>query len=264
MGMSRQQKVAVVTGASSGIGEAIARRLAGGGMSVVAVARRAERLAALAQRDQRIVPFPADVTRRTAVAALADHVAAEHGRCDVLVNNAGIPGGQFRGPDDLDDVVRTMQVNFMGTVNCIAMFRDLLVASAPSHVINVASVAGKIGSGRPGYAASKFATVGFSEALNMAWARDGITITQLNPGLTATEGFPQTQALQSPYARLVARPEDVADAVVDVLVRRPRERTVPRWYRGLVVLRHVVPGPFWAIASRTRRGQGAAEHPRDR
>lgn len=255
MGMSRQQKVAVVTGASSGIGEAIARRLAAGGMAVVAVARRADRLAALARHD-RIVAFPADVVRRTEVAALAEHVAGEHGRCDLLVNNAGIPGGQFKGPDDLDDVVRTMQVNFMGTVNCTAMFRDLLVASAPSHVINVASVAGKIGSGRPGYAASKFATVGFSEALGLAWARDGITVTQLNPGLIATEGFPQTQALRSSYARLVGRPEDVADAVVDVVVRRPRERTVPRWYRGLVVLRHVVPGPFWAVAARTRRARG--------
>lgn len=256
MGMSRHQKVAVVTGASSGIGEAIARRLAAGGMTVVAVARRADRLAALEQQDGRIVAHPADVTRRPAVAALAEHVAGEHGRCDVLVNNAGIPGGPFRGPEDLDDVVRTMQVNFMGTVNCTAMFHDLLASSAPSHVINLASVAGKIGSGRPGYAASKFATVGFSEALGLSWARHGITVTQLNPGLIATEGFPQTQMLRTRYAGLVGRPEDVADAVVDVLIRRPRERTVPRWYRGLVVLRHVVPGPFWAVAARVRRVRG--------
>ena len=256
MGMSRQHKVAVVTGASSGIGEAVTRRLAADGLTVVAVARRGDRLAALAQRYERIVAYPADVTRRTAVAALAEHVAGAHGRCDVLVNNAGIPGGRFRGPDDIDDLVRTMQVNFMGTVNCTAMFRDLLAASAPSHVINLASVAGKIGSGHPGYAASKFAAVGFSEALGLAWAREGITVTQLNPGLIATEGFPQTAIMRTRLAGIVGSPEDVADAVVDVLVRRPRERTVPRWYRGLVVLRHVLPGPFWALTARARRVRG--------
>ena len=92
MGMSSRGKVAVVTGASSGIGDAIARRLAAGGLTVVAVGRRAERLDALAQRQPRIVPFPADVGRRTDVTSLPEFVAAELGRCDVLVNNAGIGG----------------------------------------------------------------------------------------------------------------------------------------------------------------------------
>lgn len=257
--MSSQRAVAVVTGASSGIGEAVARRLAAQGLTVVAVARRAERLDALAREDARIVAAPADVGRRTDVAALARRVETEYGRCDVLVNNAGVPGGRFAGPDDLDDLVHTMRVNFVGTANCTALFHDLLVASAPSHVINVASVAGKLGVGPAGYAASKSATIGFSEAIGLSWAREGITVTQLNPGFIATENFPQTQILRSRMARVVGRPDDVADAVVDVIRRRPRERTVPRWYRGLVMLRHVAPALFWSVAGRTRHASGSRD-----
>ena len=259
MGMSSQGKVAVVTGASSGIGDAVARRLARGGLTVVAVARRAERLDALAKRQPRIVPFPADVGRRTDVAALAEFVAADLGRCDVLINNAGIGGRPFDGPDDLDDLVRTMRINFIGAANCMAMFRDLLVKSAPSHVINVCSISGKLGIGPAGYIASKFALVGFSEAVGLAWARDGITVTQLNPGYIATEGFPQEQVLRTRFAGAVGKPEDIADAVVDVLVRRPRERTAPRWYRAFVVARHVVPGLFWRVAALTPRSRGTRD-----
>lgn len=256
MGMAYPAKVAVVTGASSGIGAAVARRLAAEGMTVVAVARRFERLEALHREDPRIEPHPADVVRRTDVAALAEHIRSEYGRLDVLVNNAGVPGGPFRGPDDLDDVVRTMQVNFMGTVHTMAALRDVLADSAPSHVVNVASVAGKLGIGPAAYAASKFAVVGFSEAVALSWAGDGIAVTQLNPGFIATEGFPQTRLVRSPLRFLVGRPELVADAVVDVLQRRPRERTVPRWYRPMVVLRHTLPWVFWRLASRMPRARG--------
>jgi NAD(P)-dependent dehydrogenase (short-subunit alcohol dehydrogenase family) len=258
-GMASQGKVAVVTGASSGIGEAIARRLAAGGMTVVAVARRAERLDALAQQDPRIVAAPADIGKRTDVAALADRVKQDFGRCDVLVNNAGVPGGAFFGPEDLDDLVRTMQVNFVGAANCMGLFRDLLLASAPSHVINVCSVSGKVGVGPAGYIASKFALVGFTEALSLAWARDGITVTQLNPGFIKTEGFPQQQITRSGLGRLLRGPEVVADAVVDVLRRRPIERTAPRWYRAFVVVRHVLPGVFWRLVARTPRGRGTRD-----
>ena len=117
----------------------------------------------------------------------------------------------------------------------------------------------KVGIGPAGYIASKFAVVGFSEALSLAWARDGITVTQLNPGFIATEGFPQQQVLRSKFAGVVGRPDDISDAVVDVLVRRPRERTAPRWYRAVVVVRHVLPGLFWRLAALTPRARGTRD-----
>jgi NAD(P)-dependent dehydrogenase (short-subunit alcohol dehydrogenase family) len=258
-GMASQGRVAVVTGASSGIGEAVARRLATDGMTVVAVARRADRLDALARQHPRIVAHPADISKRTDVVTRADRVKQDYGRCDVLVNNAGVPGGAFFGPEDLDELVRTMQVNFMGAANCMGLFRDLLVASAPSHVVNICSVSGKVGVGPAGYIASKFALVGFTEALSLAWAHDGIAVTQLNPGFIKTEGFPQQQVTRTGLGRLLRGPDVVAEAVVDVLRRRPVERTVPRWYRAFVVVRHVLPGVFWRLVARTPRGRGTRD-----
>lgn len=255
-----RDKVVVVTGASSGIGGAVARRLARAGVTVVAVARREERLTALAQElataPGRIVPHAADVADTAAVDALAARVATEFGVCHALVNNAGVGGGGFHGRDDLDDTLRTLDINLLGTFRCLAAFADLLERSAPARVVNVASVAGKLGIGPAGYAASKFGVVGLSEALNLSWAPRGITVTQLNPGFILTEGFQQEHLMGGPLEQLVGDPDDVAEAVVEVLRSGAPERTVPGWYRPLVVLRHIAPPLYRAVASRMERSGG--------
>ncbi|MEX0868225.1 MAG: SDR family oxidoreductase, partial [Nitriliruptoraceae bacterium] len=187
---------------------------------------------------------------------LAAYVSREFGRCDALINNAGIPGGEFRTRDHLDDALRTLDVNISGAVRAMAAFGDLLRASAPSRVINVASVAGKLGVGPAAYAASKFALVGFSEATAFSWSRDGIAVCQLNPGFIRTEGFPQKQILRTPAARIVGDPDDVARAIHRALVRGAVEYTVPRWYRALVVARHVAAPLYWPLAARMARATG--------
>lgn len=257
--MDLRGSIAVVTGASSGIGDAVARRLAADGATVVAVARRGERLEALAASQPGVVAHVADVGRRTEVMALAERVRDEFSRCHLLVNNAGVGGGPFTGPESLDGFVHTMQVNVLGAAHCCAALHDVLVAGAPSQVINVASVSGKVGVGPADYVASKFALVGLSEALSLSWAADGITVSQLNPGFVATEGFPQTRLLRSPFGRLVGRPADVAAAVADLVARPRRERTVPRWYRAVVALRHLAPPLFWAATARTGRARGTRD-----
>jgi NAD(P)-dependent dehydrogenase (short-subunit alcohol dehydrogenase family) len=260
-------KIVVVTGASSGIGEATARRLARAGVTVVAVARRRERLEALARElagaPGKVVPYAADVADTAAVDALAGWVEAEFGACHALINNAGLGGGGFNGRDDLDDTLRTLDVNLLGTFRCLAAFADLLERSAPSRVVNVASVAGKLGIGPAGYAASKFGVVGLSEALNLSWARRGITVTQLNPGYILTEGFQQEHLMGGPLEKLVGRPEDVAERIVEVLRSGAPERTVPGWYRPLVALRHLAPPVYRAIASRMERAGGERGAPDD-
>jgi NAD(P)-dependent dehydrogenase (short-subunit alcohol dehydrogenase family) len=252
-------KVAVVTGASSGIGEASARALARAGMTVVAAARRGDRLEALARGDDgaedgrvgRIVPHVADVTDDESVAGLVTRVTDELGGCHVLVNNAGaVFGRRFRGPADLADLERTLALNVVGTARCMAAFAALLEASAPSRVINIGSIAGKVGFASPAYTASKFATVGLSEATRFDWARRGVAVCQLNPGFIRTEGFPQEELLRSPVRRLVGTPEMVAEAVVAVARSGAHERSVPRWYRLLVVARHLAAPAFYAAARR--------------
>jgi NAD(P)-dependent dehydrogenase (short-subunit alcohol dehydrogenase family) len=254
-----QGRTAVVTGASSGIGEATARRLARANMTVYAVARRSERLERLASEDGRIVPHVADVTDTAAVDALAARVREEQGACHALINNAGVGGGPFEDRGDLEDVLRTLDVNLNGVVRCLAAFADLLESSAPSRVVNVASVAGKLGIGPAGYAASKFGVVGLSEALNLSWAARGITVSQVNPGFIETEGFAQEQIKRSPMARILGQPEDVAEAIAETLVRGDHERTVPRAYRGAVVLRHLVAPAYRSVVSRMDRARGSRD-----
>ena len=249
-------RVAVVTGASSGIGDATARRLARTGMTVVAVARREDRLAALVDSQRGIVAHVADVADTASVDALAKQVRQDFGVCHALINNAGVRGGEFRGRDDLDRAISTIDINLLGTVRCTAAFADLLEAGSPSRVVNVASVAGKLGLGSAGYTASKFGVVGFSEALTFAWASRGITVCQLNPGFVHTEGFPQDHFLRGPAGRLVGTPDDVARAVHEVLVTGRTERTVPGWYRAAVVARHVTGPGYRMAARRLRRASG--------
>lgn len=256
MSWDPQGKVAVVTGASSGIGRATARRLAGAGMRVVAVARREERLEELAAEHPTITAYAADVTDLQAVDELAAWVRDELGACHALVNNAGIGGGPFEHRDDLDDALRTIDVNLNGVLRCLASFSALLEDSAPSRVMNVASVAGKLGIGPAAYAASKFGVVGLSESLSFAWARRGITVCQLNPGFIETEGFPQEQVKKGPLGPFVGEPAHVAEAILDALESGTTERTVPRWYRGAVVMRHVAAPVYRQIASRLSRARG--------
>jgi NAD(P)-dependent dehydrogenase (short-subunit alcohol dehydrogenase family) len=252
-------RVAVVTGASSGIGEATVLRLAAEGWTVVAAARRADRLEHLARAAAEsgapgsVVPATLDVRDTASVDDLAMRVRAEHGACHLLVCNAGIGGGSLSGRDDLATALDVIDVNLAGTLRCCAAFADLLAESAPSQVINVASVAGKLGLGPAAYVASKFGMVGFSEALGVAWRGRGVTVTQLNPGFVHTEGFPQTWADGTPAARLVVGPDVVARAVSRAARRRTEEVTTPRWYRGFVVLRHVAT-PVWRGIGRLADG----------
>jgi NAD(P)-dependent dehydrogenase (short-subunit alcohol dehydrogenase family) len=252
-------RIAVVTGASSGIGEAVVERLAQEGWTVVAAARRLDRLDALAARSSasqapgRVLPAVLDVRDTTSVDALAAHVQEEHGACHLLVCNAGIGGGSILRRSDLDAALDVVDVNLAGTLRCCAAFVGLLTESAPAHVINIASVAGKLGLGPAAYVASKFGMVGLSEALGAAWRDRGITVTQLNPGFVHTEGFPQTWADGTPAARLVVGPDVIAAAVVRAVRRRRVEVTSPRWYRGFVVLRHVA-APAWRGLARLVEG----------
>ena len=253
--MDLTDKVAVVTGASSGIGEAAARALAAEGCTVVAVARRGERLEALAAQAPGIHPHVADVTDDAAVTDLVERVERDFGACHVLVNNAGVRSHtQFRGPDDVGDFIHVLDVNLVAVARCTAAFSRLLLASAPSRVINVGSVAGKIGLGSPAYSAAKFGVVGFSEALRVDWGQGDVAVCVVNPGYVHTEGFPQDRFLRIPVLRrLVVSPEVVAAAIVEVARSGQRERTVPRWYRTFVVLRHVVPPLVWAVGGRLLR-----------
>ena len=262
--MLLKDKVCVVTGASSGIGRATAVRLRAEGATVCAAARREERLQDLMDQlggtpHSYVV---ADVTDQDQVRRLGTHIADVYARCDVLINNAGIPGRRLalRDPGAVGDLERVIATNFFGAVYCTAALLPLLQRSAPSSVVNIASVAGRIAvGGAPAYTASKFALVGWSEALHYELAPSGIRVTLVEPGFVSTEAFPQSDLVANPVLRrILATDDQVAGTIIDAIAAHSFQRTVPRWYYFLQVPRVITPALFRAGVRTVMRRYGRA------
>ena len=227
------QGVAVVTGASSGIGEATARLLATRGWRCVLVARRAERLEALAASIDGEAEV-CDIGDRAAVEALAARILERHPAVHLLVNNAGIPARRTFADVDLDLVDEVARVNYLGGV---WMTRALLpglrraATGRPSHIVNVVSIAGAVAFAPSGsYTAAKHAQLAFSRSLRSTLRGSGIDVHTILPGYVQTEGFPQRALLDHRVLRhIVARPERVADAILKAVDRGRSEVVVP-WF----------------------------------
>jgi short-subunit dehydrogenase len=245
--------IAVVTGASSGIGEATARRLAREpGARLVLVARREDRLRALgAELDATWVA--ADLCADDAPARVRDHLEAEHGgRLDLLVNNAGASWPAPFAEGGAENVRRTMALDFDAPVRLTEALLPLLRASAPSAVVNVGSTSGRVSRGGTGaYAAAKAALAAWSDSLHLEEAPHGVHVGLVLPGFIATEGFPQRQLTgRALTRRLVARPETGAEAIVDAALNRRAERYTPRVYWLAAALRTAAPGLVRRVLSR--------------
>lgn len=182
-------KVTVVTGASSGIGEATARELASRGATVVLAARDVEKLEGL-QREistsgGRALAVKTDISERDSVEAMVDHTIAEYGTLDILVNNAGLGLSGRVAELRPEDVRYVFEVNTIGPLNCI---QAALPHMRPgSRIINVSSVVGKRAIPKVGaYSASKFALNALTEALRVEVSGLGVTVTTVYPGTTRT------------------------------------------------------------------------------
>ena len=239
------RRVAVVTGASSGIGEAIARLLAEKGWHCVLVARREGLLRALADEIGGEVEV-CDVADRDAVEAMAEGIHARHAAIQLLVNNAGMPGRGSYLTVDLDLVRRVMEVNYLGGVWCTrALLPGLRRAAGSAHVVNLVSVAGTTAFSQAGaYAASKHAQLAFSRSLSAALRGSGIAVHAVLPGFVETEGFPQKAVLKSRLLRhFLIQPPQVAEAVLRCIEKGKSEVTVPWFpYRPVSILQTLAPG----------------------
>ena len=266
-------KVMLITGASSGIGEATARRLAREpDASLVLVARREERLRALAAElgEPRVSFLAVDLLDDDAPARIREHVLERHGRLDLLVNNAGAAwrasfgdtppaprnGGSGAPGGGYANVHRTMLINFDAQVRLTEALLPLLRSSAPSAIVNVASTAGRVArAGSGAYSASKFALAGWSDAL---WAEEhatGVHVGLVLPGFISTEGFPQSELTAKPWTRwIVSTPDKAADAIYEAGIGRRAERYVPRAYALAAALRILAPG----LVRRVLGGSGAS------
>jgi NAD(P)-dependent dehydrogenase (short-subunit alcohol dehydrogenase family) len=245
--------VAVITGGSSGIGEATARALAARGWRCVLLARGQERLEAVAAEIDGEAEV-CDMSDRAAVDACAARVAERHPAIGLLVLNAGIPGGGgfLELPPERIELV--MGTNFFGSVWGLRAFLPLLEAGAPSDVVVVASVAGTAVPLTSGpYAASKHAQLAFARSVGYELEPRGIRMHAVNPGPVPTEGFPQDKALASRFGRhLVVMPDEVAATILRAVDRNRREVVTPRVFRLAGAAQGVAPASLGRFTARLR------------
>jgi NAD(P)-dependent dehydrogenase (short-subunit alcohol dehydrogenase family) len=254
-------RVATVTGASSGIGEATARRLRELGWTVYAAARRVDRMAPLA--DVGVVPVRVDVTVDADLVALVDRVLHETGRVDLLVNNAGY--GSYGALEEvpLDEARRQLEVNLVALARLVQLVLPTMRAQRSGRLVNVSSMGGRFGEPLGSwYHATKFAVEGLSDSLRLELAPFGIDVVVVQPGSIATEWGDVAarhlleRSAGGPYADQAARgavalastgdgssPAAVADVVGRAATaRRPRTRyRVGRGARPVLLARRLLP-----------------------
>lgn len=252
--------VALVTGASSGIGEATARRIAREpGAKLVLVARREDRLEALAGELGGATVVACDLTELEAPGLVAERVQAEHGRLDLLVNNAGAAWRGRFGETGWEHLSRHMELNFNAVARLTEALLPILRNSAPTAIVNVSSTAARISRGNSGaYSASKFALAGWSDALHLEEREHRVHVGMVLPGFVATEGFPQAELRERLATRwIVSTPEKVAEAIMQAGPGGKAERYVPRPYWLAAAARIVAP----AVVRRALAGGSAAITP---
>jgi hypothetical protein len=229
--MDLKGKTVVITGASSGIGRAVALEMARRGANVVLAARRADRLEEVAADCRKLgvsaQPVPTDVTR------LEDcrRLIAAAGPVDVLVNNAGFAIFDTTADARPDELRAMMDTNYFGAVNCIQAVLAQMLARGNGTIVNVASIAGIMGFARMGgYCATKFALIGMTEALRNEVLRRGLRVALVCPGTTETEFFVKAERGKMPAASrlmLAVKPERVARAVCDAAEDGRYRRILP-------------------------------------
>lgn len=230
--------VALVTGASSGIGRSTARRLASAGAAVAVVARRAERLEELANQIRTddggtVLTLSADLTDSGAAAGAVERTVAELGRLDTVVNAAGL---MLNGPTEeltLDDWDRMVDINLRGLMNVTKPAIPHLLAAAETSprkvadMVNISSVAGRFAAATTaGYNATKFGVTAFTEALRQEFAQRHLRISVVEPGRVDTELFDHREGSAEGFTAMFGQidylqPDDIAEAV-SYIVTNPR------------------------------------------
>ncbi|TDT66472.1 SDR family oxidoreductase [Frigoribacterium sp. PhB116] len=226
-----RDRVAVITGASSGIGEATARALHAADYAVALLARRGDRIDALAaELGDGALAVQADVTDRDSLVAAADRVSDELGSATVLVNNAGV---MLLGPfstDQRDDYRQMIEINLLGAITTTEVFLDQLT-SGEGDIINTSSVAGRTARASNGvYAATKWGINGWSESLRQE-LQPAVRVALIEPGVVATElpthiTHEQTNtSVNEMYAEATVTADDIAEVIAFTL-SRPRHLAI--------------------------------------
>lgn len=230
-------EVAIVTGASSGIGAATARELGRRGAVVVLAARRSDALEAQAEAIRGAgggaLAIPTDVTDRTQLTQLAERATATFGRVDVLVNNAGASWSTPLAMSPPDEVVRLLELNLLGAMLLTNAVLPGMLERRHGSIISVVSLSGRVAM-EPLYSATKYGLRGFSLALRRQVAGSGVSVSLVSPGNIRT-------AMTSHLRVRMPGPELVATTIADLVTRPRREVVLPRRHYAIAWLEQLLP-----------------------
>lgn len=245
-------KVVIITGASSGIGAAVARRLARDGMRLTLAARRLDRLEQVAAEVEALggeaLVVQTDVRNRDELQRMVQATLDRWGHIDVLLNNAGLGHDRLLIRFKPEKIRDEIHINLIAVIECAQVVLPVFLRQKSGHIINVASIAGLIATpGGTVYSASKFGVNGFSDALRRELRGSGIHVSAFCPGFTPTEISPELKAIAEGQPGAPRRPglmpvTYVADQIAH-LIRHPRWRVIipPSW-KFLVMVAFLFPG----------------------
>ncbi|GAC1401686.1 MAG: SDR family NAD(P)-dependent oxidoreductase [Chloroflexota bacterium] len=230
-------EVAIVTGASAGIGAATARELARRGARVVLAARRVGLLQAearaITEAGGQAVALPTDVADAAQVAQLVERTKETFGRVDVLVNNAGANWTKPMAQSSAAEITYMLQVNLLSAMLLTRAALQGMLEQRHGAIISVSSICGRVAT-EPLYSATKYGMRGFSLALRRQLAGSGVSVSLVSPGHIRT-------AMTNGLRESLAEPEVVAETIAGLIIRPRREVIVPRKYHAIVGLEQVLP-----------------------
>lgn len=252
--MDIKNKIVLITGASSGIGAVMAKEFAAKGAIPVLTARRTDKLKQIASGLQgRHAVYAMDVTNTEEVNGVVERIIAEFGRIDILINNAGYGIFESFVGAPLDHFEDMMNVNYLGLVRCTQAVLPHMLQTGSGHIVNIASMAGKIGSAKStGYSATKHAVLGFTNSLRQELARSGVSVTAINPGPIETPFFdiadPSGNYVKN-IGWFMLKPERVVKELIHAVEKNIPEKNLP-FVAGIgIKMFHMFPRLFDKLAS---------------
>jgi NADP-dependent 3-hydroxy acid dehydrogenase YdfG len=245
-----ENKVVIITGASSGIGAAVARRLGKAGMRLTLAARRIEKLEAVAEDVRKsggeALVVPTDVTNQAETERMVQRTMASWGRVDVLFNNAGVSLNLPFVDWKSEQIANQVNTNLLAVMRCAHAVLPVMIKQKSGHIINNSSIAGLVAVATV-YSATKFGVVGFSEALRRELFRTGVKVSAFCPGFTPSELSPNLSAHAEGRTDTTWYPGlmpvcYVADQVAWLIEHPRRVHVIPKSWRILVLTAHLFPG----------------------
>ncbi len=244
-----KDKVVVITGASSGVGATIAKVLSKEGAILILTARSLEKLEIISSDikcEHEI--YHMDVTSSNEVYKVIEDVLVKYGRIDILINNAGFGLFDYFVDASISDYEEMIDTNYMGMIRCTKALLPSMLINKSGHIINIASVAGKIATAKAaGYSATKFAMIGFSNALRQELKNTGVYVSTINPGPIDTPFFEKADPsgnYVSNIKKFILSPDRVADEVLKVIENKKNDKTIPFLFNIGVKLNYIFPKIF--------------------